>query len=92
MNPEINSRARAVAPTEMSRLRWQCRRGMRELDVVMLRFLEQRYPAASDDERFAFESLLELQDPVLLAYVTGKESPDNKVVADVVAQLAVTPS
>jgi succinate dehydrogenase flavin-adding protein (antitoxin of CptAB toxin-antitoxin module) len=73
MNPETDSRARAVAPTEMSRLRWQCRRGMRELDVVI-------------------ESLLELQDPLLLAYVTGKESPDNKVVADVVAQLAVTPS
>jgi antitoxin CptB len=29
--------------TELSRLRWLCRRGMKELDVVMSRYLEQHY-------------------------------------------------
>ena len=41
------------------RLRWQCRRGMRELDVVLERWLEARYPSAPEPERRAFRTLLE---------------------------------
>jgi antitoxin CptB len=37
--------------TELSRLRWLCRRGMKELDVVMSRYLEQHYATASGAEQ-----------------------------------------
>ena len=70
-----------------ARLRWSCRRGMRELDVVLQRYLENRYPAADAIERQAFEALLELQDPQLFAYLLGSDAPTDPQLADVVARL-----
>lgn len=72
----------------LSRLRWHCRRGMRELDVVLQRYLDQRYPEAPTEEQQAFELLLEEQDPLLLAYLTGREHPQDSQQANVVARLA----
>lgn len=70
-----------------ARLRWTCRRGMRELDVVLQRYLENRYPAADAVERQAFETLLELQDPQLFAYLLGSEVPTDPQWTNVVARL-----
>ncbi len=72
----------------LSRLRWRCRRGMRELDVVLQRYLEQRYATAPEAEQRAFESLLEEQDPLLLAYLTGREQPQDPQQANVIARLS----
>lgn len=55
-----------------ARLRWRCRRGMRELDQAMLAYLEEHWDTASENERGVFEELLDLQEPVLYACVTGK--------------------
>ena len=56
---------------EMSRLRWRCRRGMKELDVVLTAWLDRCYASASATEREAFKSLLEMDDPDLAALVLG---------------------
>lgn len=74
----------------LSRLRWHCRRGMRELDVLLMRYFDETFPNISPVQQQAFEALLELQDPVILAYLTGAETPDNKDIADVIQQLART--
>ena len=37
-----------------SEIRWQCRRGMRELDELLLKYLEETYLAAAEDEKTAF--------------------------------------
>jgi len=71
----------------MNRLCWRCRRGMRELDVLLARYLEDVYPHASPAHREAFEALLELQDPTILAYVVGRASPADPNLADVIKQL-----
>ena len=55
--------------SEESRLRWQCRRGMRELDELLIRYLESRYPGAEEDEKSAFQAVLALPDPELNAYL-----------------------
>ena len=60
---------------ELGKLRWRCRRGMKELDVLLTRYVEERFCGASDQEREAFRQLLETQDPVLYAYCLGKERP-----------------
>ena len=68
--------------TERSRLRWQCRRGMRELDVLMTRWLERDWATASSDERAAFNQLLALQDPQLAGYLLqGEPHPDQVTVS-----------
>jgi len=71
----------------VGRLRWQCRRGMRELDVVLERWLIERYPSARDDERQAFRTLLEAQDPQLVAWLFGRERPVDPGVAALVDEL-----
>jgi antitoxin CptB len=74
----------------LSRLRWHCRRGMRELDVLLMRYFERDYPAAGSARQQAFEALLEFQDPVILAYLTGTQTPDRQDIADVIQQLTLT--
>tara|TARA_B100001063_G_C16345462_1_gene348859 strand:- start:261 stop:503 length:243 start_codon:yes stop_codon:yes gene_type:complete len=58
-------------------LRWQCRRGMRELDELLLRYLEKRYPDASRDEKIAFREILELSDPELNSFFLQKRIPND---------------
>lgn len=72
----------------LARLRWRCRRGMRELDVVFQRYLEQHYAGAPSAEQRAFESLVELQDPQLLNYLVGRETPADPELVNVIARLA----
>lgn len=60
---------------QQSRLRWQCRRGMRELDELLLGYLEQRYAGADDQQKAAFERLLELSDPELMGYLLQNQTP-----------------
>ena len=66
---------------ELGKLRWRCRRGMKELDVLLTRYVEERFCGASDQERDAFRQLLETQDPVLYAYCMGKERPPPRFAA-----------
>ena len=60
-----------------SKLRWRCRRGMRELDEAMRAYLDHHYDDATDGERADFEALLELQDPELYRLVCGKDEDER---------------
>ena len=60
-----------------SRLRWRCRRGTREMDLLLLRFLEQGYPRLNAREQSLFGSLLDEADPDLYAWITGQAQPAN---------------
>ena len=62
----------------LSKLRWHCRRGMRELDVLMLRYLEDSFEQAPAQEQQGFVDLLALEDPTLFAYVVGREEPQDE--------------
>jgi antitoxin CptB len=57
------------------RLRWRCRRGMKELDILLARYMDERFCAAPTEEQEAFRGLLEIQDPVIYAYCLGSEKP-----------------
>jgi antitoxin CptB len=57
------------------RLRWRCRRGMKELDILLARYMDERFCAAPTEEQEAFRHLLEIQDPVIYAYCLGSEKP-----------------
>ena len=70
---------------QIGKLRWRCRRGMKELDLLTLGYLEQHYPTAPAEEQQAFAALLELQDPLLMSYMVGRETPADGTTARVVA-------
>lgn len=60
---------------EYARLRWQCRRGLKELDVLLEDYLTNHFANAAPEEQRAFAELLDLPDPVLLAYIMEHEQP-----------------
>ena len=60
------------ADIEIKRLRWRCRRGMRELDQLMLRYLDDAWPRADDAERSVFLRLLDCEDDKLWQWCMGR--------------------
>jgi len=62
---------------EIRRLEWRCRRGMKELDILLVRYVRERLPAASTDERAAFAEFLELPDPDIARYLLAGDLPDD---------------
>jgi antitoxin CptB len=52
---------------------------MRELDELLLNYLEQRYELAPDKEKEAFCALLELPDPELVRYLLQQVEPAPEV-------------
>ncbi|MEM8816269.1 MAG: succinate dehydrogenase assembly factor 2 [Pseudomonadota bacterium] len=71
----------SYSDSEIARLRWQCRRGMRELDQLLTRYLESRYPCADEAEKADFERLLSLPDPELAGYFLGRQTPEDEAIA-----------
>jgi antitoxin CptB len=68
-----------------ARLAWRCRRGMKELDLLLAGWLETRFEQASADLRRQFEGMLELPDPLLALYLLGAERPEQADLAALVA-------
>ena len=60
---------------EQSRLRWRCRRGMRELDQLLGWYLDVRYEKVDDAAKAAFATLLDQQDPQLWGWLSGQAVP-----------------
>lgn len=77
------------------KLQWMCRRGMKELDVLLARYMDARWPEAGERERAAFARLLELQDPELWALLTesghGARAPLQRDLEDVVERIRNLP-
>ena len=57
---------------------------MRELDELLLRYLNTRYPTADESDKAAFRDVLALQDPELNAYLLQRQQPASKSIARVV--------
>jgi len=72
---------------DASRLRWRCRRGMRELDQLLGWYLDTRYPGSDDAAKEAFSTLLDQQDPELWDWLMGRThcefSPWRRIVDEI---------
>ncbi len=64
---------------------------MKELDVLLERYLDERLAQAGPDERLAFAALLEVQDPLIYDYCFGAQPPPPHL-AGVIARLTAKPS
>lgn len=73
--------------SELNKLRWRCRRGTLELDLMLVRYLESRYLAADSREQQTFLCLLELEDSKLIRYLMGEVVPENPDFLGLVAQI-----
>jgi len=70
---------------DKERLRWQCRRGMLELDMLLEDFLEQRFDHLSIDEQKHFIELLRQPDPFLFSWIIGDEQPEYAPFSKIIA-------
>ena len=73
---------------EARRLLWRCRRGMKELDVLLERFARRELPGASTEQRQTLTRLLELPDPELVDYLLGQAIPPDPELAGLVSRIA----
>ncbi|HBK55261.1 MAG TPA: hypothetical protein DDZ76_03100 [Xanthomonadales bacterium] len=71
----------------MRRLRWRCRRGMRELDILLGRYLDHRWSTAERAERASFLRLLAIEDDRLWRWISGREAIPDTELARLVAVL-----
>ncbi|HKT71982.1 MAG TPA: succinate dehydrogenase assembly factor 2 [Steroidobacteraceae bacterium] len=73
------------------RLLWRCRRGMKELDVLLDRYARAALPAATAEQKRALERFLELPDPVLAAWLLGAELPAEAEFARLARDITACP-
>ena len=64
--------------TEARRLNWRCRRGMLELDIMLTRFVEQRYEQLTPQQLHSFDALLDCADNDLWDLVIEKVQSENQ--------------
>ena len=70
-----------------ARIYWRCRRGMRELEDLLLEFAHARYASLTEEERRAFARLLDYPDPVLLEYTMGQVIPRDRTLAALINKI-----
>ncbi len=77
---------------QLAKLRWQCRRGTKELDLLLQRYLDSRYLVADDEEKALFVELLALEDDDLVAVLMGElevEAGELKLLIEKIKTFAV---
>ena len=62
----------------LKKLRWKSRKGIRELDILLQKFLQLEYENLTQIHKEIFEELLELETYDLLNAITGKSSYNIK--------------
>jgi antitoxin CptB len=72
---------------EHSRLRWRCRRGMLELDLLLQPFLENGYGELDESEQKLFLALLELPDQELFENLMAMNEPEKKEFSRVITKI-----
>lgn len=70
---------------DTGRLRWRCRRGMRELDTVLMAYLSREYELLCERDKSIFAGILELPDPEIYAYLAGRSRPPSRDIARIIA-------
>lgn len=61
----------------MQRVRWRCRRGLLELDIVFGRFVEAHYAQLNECERQTFDELLDMPDNPLWDMISGRREAES---------------
>lgn len=70
--------------TEINRLFWHSRRGMLELDVLLVPFLKEAYRSLSDEDKARYQKLLECEDQDMFGWFMQKDTPTDPDLARIV--------
>ena len=72
---------------EIERLRWQCRRGMLELDLLLNRFLESAYVGLTTQQRIDFVRMLGYQDQIIYDWLMSQSVPADPALRNLVIRI-----
>jgi len=75
---------------ELGKLRWRCRRGLKELDVLLTRYVEEQFCAAPAAHQAAFRELLDAQDTLIYAYCLGQERPPTALLRSLIERITLS--
>lgn len=73
-----------ISPEKKAKIKWNCRRGMLELDLILNPFISLKLDSLTDDQVQSLEVLLNFTDPELYAFFMGSSAPDSKELCDIV--------
>lgn len=66
--------------TDVGKIRWKCRRGMLELDIILENFYEQQFQTLTNEEKILFSQLLDEPDPFLYDWLLCRNTThDSKL-------------
>lgn len=68
-----------------SRLRWRCRRGMLELDLLLNGFIDRDYVDLDNEQKMVLDRLLDYPDQLLFDLLLGFMQSSDKEIASLVS-------
>jgi antitoxin CptB len=80
-------RAIMISDSEYKRVYWASRRGMLELDLILVPFFEQCFRDLSEADQQIFIRLLEEEDTDLFAWFLGRGEPEDPELASIVQRI-----
>ena len=75
------------AERNWARLRWRCRRGLRENGIILARYLDAAAGAIGEQDLLALDRLLDMNDNELWEILSGRKEPDDEKLQSMVRQL-----
>lgn len=76
-----------LSVAEHNRLFWRSRRGMLELDVLLVPFVKEAFPSLSEENQALYKKLIDCEDPDLFRWFMQKEQPDDPELAIIVEMI-----
>ena len=77
----------ALVMSELDRVRWRCRRGLLELDLVLHGFVRVRLESMTPAELELFHRLLDAADNDLWDWISGRAEPSDRTLSGLIAEL-----
>ena len=82
----------ATDDPQLRRVRWRCRRGMRELDQLLIRWLDLEWGTSSENERGVFLRLLDCEDDTLWRWFLGHETTPDAALDSLIQRIRALPA
>jgi antitoxin CptB len=73
--------------SELNRIRWRCRRGLLELDLILTTFLDQRFDSLTEHQKAQFVQLIDNSDNDLWDLIANKKSSANHDLREIIQLL-----
>ena len=75
---------------EFRRVIWKCRRGSKELDLILGKFARESFGGLAPGEKSSFEELLDLEDPILTDWLCYQVRPHVQGLENIVRKILST--